>query len=212
MNKTRLVLLILGSSLVVVGLTSLIIWQYMSSFHNLDVVIPSDLDASVYKVVDGKNQTVKSVKGSTTLSLQAGDYCITLTDTKYDPEPVCALLGSNDASVSLDPHFSASYLASQLTSELESQLHLIISQKYSAIIDGYIFGKGKLLGDGSWYATTLTTKVAPSDRGDYYRVLLEKDGDSWQIIAFPQLALSKYDYPNVPVEVLGEANKLLGSY
>jgi hypothetical protein len=184
----------------------------MASFHNLDIVMPNNLDATVYKVIDGKNQTIKSLNTSTTLSLQAGDYCAVITDTKYDVSPVCISLSSSDASISLNPHYSDSYLASQLTSELKSQLHLIISQKYSAIINGYTLGNGQLLGDGEWYATTLTTKVAPNDRGDYYRVLLKKDGNTWQIIAFPQLALSRFDYPNVPVEILSDANRLLSSY
>ena len=77
-------------------------------------------------------------------------------------------------------------------------------------MDNCQIGRGKLLGDGSWYVTTIKEPQANqwSFPKDTYRVVLHRAAGVWKIVAGPGLVFSYDDYPNIPKEVLKSANDL----
>lgn len=210
MNKSKTTLLISIIVIFFVGIGSFGIWRYFASFYSVHINTVNNIGVEFYKVVSGKNQDVKNIKSST-LSLQNGNYCIKPSDTIYDNTPTCFTVASKDKTVNINPNYSTVHLAGLLSQELD-QVNAVINLKYAAIIDNYIVATGQLYGLGQWYGTTLTTRTAPSDRGDVYRVILKKENNIWTVVAFPQIVLSKYDYPSVPFDVLSAVNKLVGIF
>lgn len=209
MSKFKIILFVV----IGVGLTVLfIIWQYMFSFHSVNFIVGKDVTVEVYKVINNKEQpTFQTVSANINLSLQNGDYCTIPIDSKYDTDPICFKVQDKDISVTIDPNYSKDYLENLLLPQLV-QINSIVSSKYSSIINDYTFKTGQLYGKGEWYGGTLTKKVAPSDRGDVYRFILKKTDNKWGVVAYPQISLNKFDYPNIPVDILNSVNKLLGVY
>lgn len=209
MSKFKIIILSVLGFAVIAGLT---MWHYLVSFHSITLNVKGEVTSIVYKVIDNKDQSsLKTIKSTVAMSLQNGQYCVKPTDTKYDTSAICFTVQNKDMSITIDPDYSANYLEQLLITQID-QINSVITTKYGPIIDSYTLIGGVLYGKGEWYGTTLTEKVAPSDRGDIYRVLLEKKGNSWVIIAYPQIVLSKFDYPQVPFTVLSDVNKLLGVY
>ena len=209
MNKKRLIII---SVLIVAGIIGIAIWHYVASFHSVTFTMTENVTADLYQVIDDTPQpTLKTIHAPERNSLQNGDYCVRPTDNKYNTTPICFTVQNKDMSIAIEPDYSSSRLAELLAPE-QSQINALIQARYSPLIDNYILKDGQLYKRGQWYGATLTERVAPSDRGDVYRVLLEKKGTAWTIVAYPQIVLSKHRYPNVPFSVLDAVNRLPGVY
>ena len=48
----------------------------------------------------------------------------------------------------------------------------------------------------------------PQSPGGYYRVLAEKKSGTWSLIGKPEIVLTKYNTPNVPIEMLTSVNSI----
>jgi hypothetical protein len=191
----------------------LFVWQYTSSLHTVKFSVTTGLSVKIYKVVNGVNQQpeVSTINSSTSLQFQNSNFCAVPGDTKYDETPVCFTVDNKDSSVVIEPNYSTDYLAQQLPAQLD-KINSVINEKYSGIIDRFTLQTGQLFGRGEWYGTTLTQRVASqSDQGDVYRMLLKNNSGTWTVVAYPQIVLSKYTYPDVPHSVLDEVNGLPGS-
>ncbi len=67
----------------------------------------------------------------------------------------------------------------------------------------------KLFGKGSWAGVLLTpVGMDPQSPGGYYRVLAEKKSGTWSLIGKPEIVLTKYNTPNVPIEMLTSVNSI----
>jgi hypothetical protein len=204
---------IISISIVVIVFTvGLFIWQYIASFHSVDFTITSGLSAKIYKVVDKVNQepAISTVSSSSAIQLQNGDFCAVPASTRYDNTPVCFTVSNKNIAITVQPSYSTNYLTQLLPSQL-SAINIVINNKYSAVINGFTLQTGQLFNHGEWYGTTLTQKVEnQGDQGDVYRVLLKNINNTWTTVAYPQIVLSKYSYPNVPYEILDAINRLPG--
>lgn len=210
MNKfARNTIIITG--LLFVGLIAFLIWREVASYHTLTVKNEGKISLTFYQLLDGKKVNEKNITQTTDVSVKNGLYCAASTDSNYDNSPVCIDVDNKDTTLMVAPAFSTSYLVQLLTSELQSQLSTLITNKYSAIISRFVIDKGELFDRGEWYGTTLTVKTAPQDRGDVYRLILKKDGDTWSIVATPHIILSKYDYKDIPFAILTAVNQLPGT-
>lgn len=202
--------LVLGLIVALIG--GLYVWQYVASLHQVSVNITEGLRVNIYQVVEGVAQkSSSSATGSIKLSLQNGDYCAKPNDPNYDQTPVCFEVSGKDVSVVVNPNYSSNYLKSLLPVEINA-INSIITKTYSAVIDNFNLKTGSLFGHGEWYGGTLTQKTQyASDQGDVYRVLLKKTtAGTWVVVAYPQIVLSKYDYPTVPYNILDSVNRLTG--
>jgi len=222
-SKTRFITVIAAILIVIAGVAAYSYYQYLNSFYTVTVNNIRETTLSLYKDtlvtlsssedVETQRQEIKRFsEKKTEYTLQNGTYCIETIDQDYALTQTCFEVKDEDTSITINPSFSKLYLKNMLTSQLESQLNAIISEKYAPIIDGYVLKTGELLGEGDWYGATLTTIIPPRDRGDVYRVLLHNESGVWNIVAYPQLYLNKYDYPDVPQSVLQATNELVGSY
>ena len=210
MNKSPLRTLITIAVIIAVGIIALVVWVEIASYHKLTIK-DGGIAASYYQVVNGANGTAQSIKSDQTYSVKNGQYCAAPTDTNYNDDPICVTVKNGDATLTVDPAYSTDHLSILLTSDLVSQLTAIIGAKYQPIIGGYMVDSGQLFDKGEWYATTLTAVVAPQDRGDVYRTILKKDGDTWSVVVPPQIMVSKFDYPKIPLSILTGANQLPGN-
>lgn len=114
------------------------------------------------------------------------------------------LVGGNTRQVNIDPEFSAEKIAALIAAER--------SQLESAVFSGlqnqssYTLGQGTLFDHGAWYISKLTYKNSSDANSDTLRVLLRKDGDTWQRIGTPALVFTAYSTKNIPLNVLNAVN------
>jgi hypothetical protein len=208
MSRIKIFLVLLFIVALVGGLY---VWQYLASLHQVSLTVTHGMRVDIYQVVNGNNQkSFTTVSDSVKIPLQNGDYCAAPNDTKYNQTPICFTVSGKDIVVDVEPNYSATYLSSQLTNQLAT-INSVITTTYSDIIDGFTLTTGALYGHGEWYGGTLTQKTeSASDQGDVYRVLLKKVSGTWTVVAYPQIVLSKYTYPDVPYAVLDAVNRLPG--
>lgn len=209
MSRFKIIIAIVLFAALVAGL---FIGRYALSLHQVSFTVTKDLKVNVYQVINSVNQNSNTTVGdSAKISLQNGNYCAQPTDSKYDNTPVCFIVEGKDTSVTVEPNNSTNYLAQLLPDELTA-INAVINQKYSAIIGNFTVTTGALYQHGEWYGGTLTQNVSQaSDQGDVYRFVLHKMNNMWEVAAFPQIALNKYDYLNIPYDVLSATNKLVGT-
>lgn len=206
--KIFLLLLLLGAII-----ASLFGWRYITSLRNVSFVLNNGVVVDVYKVVDGKKQdSVKTVSTSTTIPLQIGDFCAQPTSDRYVTDPICFTVNDKDISVDINPNYSNDTLAKMLLGELEN-IKTVINNSYKEVIDDFTVVDGVLYSNGEWYGTTLTQKTSSANepKGDVYRLIAKKENNTWKIINYPEIALSKFDYPDVPRYILDAVNKLSGN-
>lgn len=63
----------------------------------------------------------------------------------------------------------------------------------------------KVLDDGTWAVLKLTYKGSVVLQRDSLFVVLHKESSNWQVVAGPELVISKIDHPNIPNVVILEA-------
>ncbi len=207
MSRLKVIFFFIIATALVVGIFVL---QYIFSLHSVKITLSNNVSANIYKVIDNRNeQPFRVIKSSSTLFLQNGRYCLTPSDSNYNSEPNCFIVDGSDTSINFDPDYSEGYLGHILGSQQET-INNIITKKYSPLINSFTLKTGMLFRHGEWYGTTLTQKVAKSSQGDVYRLLMKKVDDKWSIVAYPQIVLNKYDYSQVPYEVLDKVNRLTG--
>lgn len=203
MNKKPI---ILASIVILAVIAGIITLSVVLRFHKITVSDPHNVSVSLYNSADKDKKTFATITSNTTLSLKDGNYCSVPSSTTYDTAPACFTVQGKAMSVTINPSYSEARLAALLPSEMTATKS-VITTAYAAIISQYTLGAGKLYGQGQWYGTTLAQNVSPSDRPDIYRVLLQKSSGTWKIVAYPQISLSKYDYPQIPVDILRDLNK-----
>lgn len=88
----------------------------------------------------------------------------------------------------------------------QSDPYKFLQSRYSGISNIEI-QKGQTSGD--YYYTTIKQLIPiDSDYSDYvaYHVILKKSGNSWDLVSNPELILTIYNTPSVPLEILELAN------
>jgi len=212
MNNKQRNTLIIGGVLVVLLVAGLLVGRWVLSFHTVTFTNANTISAVLTNDTDDENQkTVQTITGATEVQLQDGTYCLLPTDKKYSQSLDCFDVKGADLTHTIDFDYSKDTLA-ELLSPQQTTLNTMISATYKPLSDQYVLKDGELFAKGEWYAATLTTKVAAADQGDVYRVILHKEADEWKIAAYPQIVISKQAFPNIPVDIIEQANRLVGTY
>lgn len=82
-----------------------------------------------------------------------------------------------------------------------------IKETYAADQNSYIVSDGVSI--DNYYVATIQSYNFDNDLYlAHYRIVLQKQGNSWKIIEYPQPFLTTHNMPNVPVEVLNAGNNL----
>lgn len=220
MNKKRLLLITFILLFVALGAFA---YMYFTSFQMLTLnvssvmekptitiyKVPSDKDVSNPALVIDDKAIVKKTTGSETIKLQKGRYYITAKSGTTADYTKDVTLGGEPQTVSVDPNLNAKLLSERLSGE-ESAILPVLYKTYPQINNGYVLQTGKLYGQGDWYSTSIVSgsNPNPTDYRDIFHVVLHKEDGVWKVkTRIPELNLDKYTYPNIPIDVLVQANK-----
>ena len=168
-----------------------------------------DITVSIYRE-GGDGSPVHTLSTSSTISLPEGPYAAVPSGEKADSTPIRFNVGDETSTVSINPPYRASYLSQVLEGEKNS-LHNVITNEFPSIISEYDINTGSLFQKGEWYGTVLSYDSSdPREERDTYRVVLKQtESGDWAIAAGPEIVLTSFKYPDVPLSVLVETNTLL---
>jgi hypothetical protein len=144
------------------------------------------------------------------LSLTKGSYTAVAQGTNISTDPINFSVDSSPLTVTIHPGFSLSYLNQQLTLE-QTAIGQAITSNLGQKLTGFKVNAGRLYKDGDWYTTTLIqTPAHPTENGDVYRMVMQKNNGQWKVIAPPAIVLSKQTYPMIPIDILRDINNQSG--
>lgn len=213
MSRKNIILLsitgVIAAALIIGGFA----FKYYSSFHKVTIEVQrDDLTVNVYQAQPGVDEHDASsgikqgtVKGSSELTLQQGDYYILPQGKKYDPTEIPFSVNDKDITVKANPGYSLEYLAAELVKELPA-IKTAITAKYPIATSNFQLNDGKLYEDGTWYGTTLVQYAGAGQNGDVYRTVLHKVNGTWQFAATPELVLSAPLHKDIPQSILTDLN------
>lgn len=207
MSRKFITFVILGAVILIAAAS---LAMYLLSFKTITFdVKKNDLTAGVYLADDSeRNNKIADVKQGSSLRLQEGKYVAVPQGELYSQAPIPFTVEKSDATVTINPSFSEEHLANILSEEA-SAIKATLEQAFGSMLDDFDIDTGKLYLEGQWYATTLTHHMPdPADQGDIYRVLLLKKDNHWEVIGKPKLVFTTIDFPNVPLVILQDANRL----
>ncbi|HEX5456200.1 MAG TPA: hypothetical protein VFW77_02430 [Candidatus Saccharimonadales bacterium] len=215
MNNRKLLLFLSGLILMVLAWFGI---NYYLSLRALTINFENINSVSVFsakKLDDTRNEKpVKIINGSgQEIKLKKGSYILQYdAKTNYRDYFVNINLTDKHQVVNLSPEYSDEYLSSLLDGELTSIKTAILTE-YPKVKRLYEIQRGRLYKKGDWYGTTLTYKGsfegANLFRTDTLRVVLEKKDGKWTVRTNPpNILLSKYDYPDIPIDILRNVNGL----
>lgn len=205
MTRKTIASLTITALVLVAGLGIL---SYFQSFKTAYIKIPrSDVSVTVY--TSGRKK-VDSLSSSGSVKLHAGTYSVVASGTDISTKPITMKVTDTGAYLTVDPGYSDSYLAQQLSVELP-RIKQFITTKYPSITAGFTLNDGKLYQYGDWYGTTLPENpVGRGSQGDVYRLVLQKVDGTWKIAAGPQLVISAPYFPGIPHSTLDDLNQQSG--
>jgi hypothetical protein len=186
---------------------------YLTSYKSLVVTYKNAHDVKIYKTAalnSGKDkkpaaaiassgQEVKLREGSYTLHYEGNDG--------YESRYVVVNVTQKHQKFSFAPDYSDSKLQAMLKAESPA-IQQALKNTFPDI-GLYEIQTGKLYDKGEWYGTALVYKGAYGPNSDMLRVVLHKENGSWIVKTVPpRITLSKFTYPDVPVDVLRDINSL----
>lgn len=220
--KRRLVLLVFIFLFIGLGLFGL---SNFKSRQKLNVTIAgraSGVSATLYRVsvrnddvspenrID-KSKPVKQFTASETVTLKKGEYVlITSESTDYSSQVLSTTLGDEPQALTVDPVYTNAKLAALLNAD-KTALDTLIKTAFPSA-NNYDIGAGELSEHGDWYGTTLRPKQTLEEQQlnyvDVYRLVAHKENGVWKMVTSqPQLVVNRYDYPNIPRDVLVGLNQ-----
>lgn len=189
---------------------------YFNSFQKVSIVLGEGVtSAHLHKVDPEKGHSheivgddLQELTASGELSLQNGSYFIIPEGDKISKEEIGFTVNGSPLTVEVKPGYSEEYLSSVLKTE-EPTITTAITERFPAEAQNYTVTKGTLYEKADWYGALLVRKVSdPRDQRDYYRIVLHKQNDVWQVVNTPQLVLTSAEFKDVPVDVLRAINQL----
>lgn len=190
------------------------VYTYFQSFHAVNISLKQDdMTATLYPGGEDaeeaiKGNPIKTLSKSEVVPLHDGLYYIVPKSPKTVSEPILLKVAGKDTSVDVNPEYSESYLKQLLKEKVEA-IHAVIKKKYPSLMNNYVIQEGELYKRGVWYGTTLVKNDSNrGDLNDFYRIVLQKKGDSWEVVGDPALVLTATEYPTVPKDVLKYINQL----
>lgn len=179
------------------------------NFKNIDKVL-------VYQIDEGEAGTDNNEGEEEPLFevTTSGDKISLATNKQYllsykgvsgyeDGEKVVQI--TDNKTINLDPYYSKEKLGQILASELPV-IQRQIKESYPNVYL-YSIQPGELYRKGDWYGTTLLYTGPYTPNRDSLRLIMNKNNGKWVIMTNPpNISLNKYEFPNIPVEILDEVN------
>lgn len=192
MNRKIVIIISIIGLLLVVGIFFLVDFL---SYRTVDF----KFEGEGYSVLVGKgNENITTLDKSGSVRLKDGVYQYRVGGKDYNKQTV-EFTVNDSMSITINPTYSESYLASLLEKEIESIQSTIISA-YPA--KKFRIETIKLYEKGDWAGGVLQPIGDPREPAISYRFLLQKIDNKWSFIIPPQIAINKEKYPNVPASVI----------
>lgn len=212
MKKIIIILIVLSIG-VIAGVSGV---AYVRSFHKVTFTLSSDVSQAIlYRSAASKNggpgAALQTITSSTIVSLQDGSYYLAPKGDKIASDSIPFTVKGQDTAVAVNPAYSPAYLSSLLAAELPT-ISAALSINLQPALAQYSLVQPRLYEKGEWFGALLTKKVSdPRDQRDYYRVVMQKQNGKWGVIHRPDLILTTSTYPNVPIDILKNVNRLAPS-
>ncbi len=203
--------IILSVAIVTTLITSVVVIQYLNSFKDISFVIKqSGIELDIYKKSDSKT-IVKKLTSDSKISLQKGDYYYIVKSPMFDSTQYQFSVTDSNNDITVDPNYSAAYLASVLLDE-KPAIDNLIKTTYPTDINNYSFITEQLFQKGEWYGAVLRNNIyIQGGLSDPYRIILHKVNNTWTIVHYPEIVVTTSNNPNVPVDILNQVNNLVYS-
>lgn len=182
------------------------IWWYTA--NNRDIVFDVKKSPLTVKITDRNKNTVATITSSTKLTLQDGTYYAYPSGNDVDQSAIAFTTSKSNTKITIDPSISLATLDKNLANEREA-IQKVLFAKYPYLTARLNIDKGQLLRQADWYITTLSYKDSTNDSPkDVYKVILHKVNDTWDVVGSPQIVPTKYNFPDVPIDVIKSAYNL----
>src|SRR6266536_2761128 len=142
MNR-KLIITIAIAAILLIAAASVTI--YLLSFRNVTFSFKkTDLVASIYRSDDtGKKNELAKVKNNETIRLQEGNYAAIASGDNYDRAAIYFSVNKSDATVTIDPSYSDTYLKNALSAELPA-IKTALTKAYPSVAKSFDIADGKL--------------------------------------------------------------------
>lgn len=205
LNKKKIIIII-GAFLALVGAISMV---YFLTTSRVSLVIDVKTSDTEYDLKNDKDKLIKTFSENSSFKLARGKYSISAKNQKYDQRPLKIEL-KEDLQITLNPAFSFEY-RQKLIEENLAEIDEILTNKYNknnlfTIYSGSFFQDKQR----EFYATNLELKTDDLVfTKQSFKVILEKGKDkNWKVVIEPNAILSKFDNPDVPIDIINRANQL----
>ncbi len=216
MNSTRrsvIVILAIASVVILGGLL------YLNSFQKLTIIYGDQINGvktTIYRhehdddALPTDGDIVKEIANTTTFKLKRGSYLIVSSNTDdYAEKDQVVVLSDEPISIDVNPEYSEKKKKQVLNAESKS-LRQQLAQQYPDTERFYTVGNEVLVNRGTWYgATLLPNSLVPEENKDVLRIVAQKKNSKWEyVMSFPEILVSKAQYPTIPAGVIKEVNRL----
>lgn len=158
-----------------------------------------------YELTDKDNKKIAEFDKNRSFYLKKGEYSIV---PKSDDFQSIELRLDKSMDFSVDPDYSEKYYQAVEKTE-RPKIESAIMDKYSQTMSNFTFSNGKFLNKGEYYILLIKQNAGPFTLfTDVYRVVLQKNGENWKTLHDPELILNIKKYPQIPENIIREANKL----
>ncbi|MEO5948773.1 MAG: hypothetical protein ABIP74_00005 [Candidatus Saccharimonas sp.] len=206
MNKRLLIYGVLGLIGVTVGIVLL------SYFTSTTAYTITFTHVSRAEVVQNQSDSTSSSPRVVASVQKSGDTVRLTNGQQYVVQYVAtdgfasgAVTIDKDTNISIDPDFSESKYATLITQELPA-VRAAITQRYPNVTGLFTIDHGAMRGKGIWFVAQLTYSGEYSLNSDNLRVLLKSEGGQWKLVTQPDIILTTFNYPRLPLSVLSWAN------
>lgn len=187
-------------------------WTYMQSFHDIKFTVDQpDVVVEIFKKSENNKKISTLNATESVVKLKNGDYYFVAKSKKTTDLKENFVVDDTTETIEIKPTYSNDYLARLLATE-KNKILGVINGKYPTIINSYDILDGKLLNKGDWFVTIIKQKSEFRDFTDSYRVILHKENNTWVLVHYPEIVITKNNFPDVPVNVIDAANNLSDLY
>lgn len=147
------------------------------------------------------NKPISTLNSSKTLRLAPGNYVVNYSSNNHIPKTEKYVIKVGQVIKAPTLSLTPGILSKQFASEAKD---IETAVRTNPLGRDYRFSDGQLYVDGNWCAA----KLMPGDsvNNDVLRVVLQKQGDTWKIVAGPKIIFYLKDYPGIPEAVIRDIN------
>ena len=181
------------------------------SYHSVTFTLDSNVKSVSVHSGEDSDEATASIKtitpNDTSASLKEGEYYYLATGDDISVAQVPFSV-TGDLTVTVKPNYSLKKLSDMAVSESPA-IYSALAQKYPSVIKGFEINNLALFQRGDWAGAVLSPIGMDANNPEgYYRTILHKVNNEWQVVGKPQLVLTLDNTPGVSRELLTSVNEL----